>query len=110
MILVGLIFILLGALDLAHSKPRDRFQCGTIISRFLMGWAFFSLLLLNVGNQQTLWVSKGDEHEQAGVFLWISSYWVLPTIALAFGVQLLVETVRLAQYFHKIKLDKSTRL
>ncbi|CAE6388699.1 unnamed protein product [Rhizoctonia solani] len=92
MVLVGLIFILLGALDLAHSKPRDRFQCGTIISRFLMGWAFFSLLLLNVGNQQTLWVSKRDEHEQAGVFLWISSYWVLPTIALAFGVQLLVET------------------
>ncbi|CAE6451731.1 unnamed protein product [Rhizoctonia solani] len=92
MILVGFIFILLGALDLAHSMPRDRFQCGTVISRFLMGWAFLFLLLLNVGKHQSLWVNKGDEREQAGVFLWISSYWVLPTIALAFAIQSLVET------------------
>ncbi|CUA67218.1 hypothetical protein RSOLAG22IIIB_13329 [Rhizoctonia solani] len=92
MVLTGLVFILLGALDLARSKPRDRFQCGTIISRFLMGWTFLFLLLLNVGKYQQLWVSKGKEHEQAGVFLWISSYWVLPTIALAFGVEFLVET------------------
>ncbi|KAH7338463.1 hypothetical protein B0J17DRAFT_424007 [Rhizoctonia solani] len=93
MVLAGLIFILLGALDLTHSKPRDRFQCGAIISRLLMGWAFLFLLLLNVGSRQSLWVNRGDEHEQAGVFLWISSYWVLPTIALAFGIQSLIETV-----------------
>ncbi|CAE6529179.1 unnamed protein product [Rhizoctonia solani] len=71
----------------------DRFQCGAIISRLLMGWAFLFLLLLNVGKHQSLWVNRGDEHEQAGVFLWISSYWVLPTIALAFGIQSLIETV-----------------
>ncbi|CAE6451724.1 unnamed protein product [Rhizoctonia solani] len=92
MVLAGSIFILLGALDLAHSKPRDRFQCGAIISRFLMGWVFMFLLLLNVGEHQSLWVNKGHESEQAGIFLWISSYWVLPTIALAFGIQFLVET------------------
>ncbi|CEL63473.1 hypothetical protein RSOLAG1IB_10789 [Rhizoctonia solani AG-1 IB] len=93
MVLVGLIFILLGALDLAHSMPRDRFQCGTMISRFLMGWAFLFLLLLNVGKYQSLWVNKGDESQQAGIFLWISSYWVLPTIALAFAVQSILETI-----------------
>ncbi|KAJ1305000.1 hypothetical protein OPQ81_000043 [Rhizoctonia solani] len=92
MVFVGFIFILLGALELAHSWPRDRFQCGAIISRFLMGWAFLFLLLLNIGEYQKLWVNKGHEREQAGVFLWISSYWVLPTIALAFAVQFSVET------------------
>ncbi|CAE6468036.1 unnamed protein product [Rhizoctonia solani] len=92
MALAGIIFILLGALDVAHSKPRDRFQCGTIISRFLMGFVFLLLLLLNIGEHQKLWVNKGEEHKQAGVFSWISSYWVLPTIALAFGVQCLIET------------------
>ncbi|CAE6468043.1 unnamed protein product [Rhizoctonia solani] len=98
MVLAGFIFILLGALDLTHSKPRDRFQCGAIISRLLMGWAFLFLLLLNVGKHQSLWVNRGDEHEQAGVFLWISSYWVLPTIALAFGIQSLIETASLTCY------------
>ncbi|KAL5634232.1 hypothetical protein ACGC1H_006150 [Rhizoctonia solani] len=92
MVLAGFIFIFLGILDLAHSKPRDRFQCGAIIGRFLMGWAFLFLLLLNIGSHQSLWVNRGHEHEQAGVFLWISSYWVLPTIALAFGTQSLIET------------------
>ncbi|KAH7338462.1 hypothetical protein B0J17DRAFT_718118 [Rhizoctonia solani] len=92
MALAGVIFILLGALDVAHSKPRDRFQCGTIISRFLMGCVFLLLLLLNLGEHQQLWVNKGEEHKQAGVFSWISSYWVLPTLALAFGVQCLIET------------------
>jgi hypothetical protein len=91
MVVAGSIFILLGALNLAHSKPRgmytalrlrglltqlpsDRFQCGAIISRFFMGWIFLFLLLLNVGEHQSLWVNKGHESEQAGVFLWISSY------------------------------------
>ncbi|CAE6529186.1 unnamed protein product [Rhizoctonia solani] len=74
MALAGIIFILLGALDVAHSKPRDRFQCGTIISRFLMGFIFLLLLLLNIGEHQKLWVNKGEEHKQAGVFSWISSY------------------------------------
>ncbi|KAF8686388.1 hypothetical protein RHS04_00362 [Rhizoctonia solani] len=93
MVFVGCIFILLGALEFARSMPRDRFQCGAVISRLLMGWAFLFLLLLNVGKYQSLWVNKGDEYEQAGVFLWVSSYWVLPTIALAFAIESLIETV-----------------
>ncbi|CAE6483799.1 unnamed protein product [Rhizoctonia solani] len=88
----GSIFILLGILELAHSVPRDRFQGGAIICRFAMGWAFLFLLLLNIGKRQSLWVNRGQEYEQAGVYLWISSYWVLPTIALAFGIQSLIET------------------
>ncbi|ELU37613.1 hypothetical protein AG1IA_08363 [Rhizoctonia solani AG-1 IA] len=56
MVFVGCIFILLGALEFARSMPRDRFQCGAVISRLLMG------------------------------------YWVLPTIALAFAIESLIET------------------
>ncbi|CAE6412995.1 unnamed protein product [Rhizoctonia solani] len=104
MVLAASIFILLGALELAHSKPRDRFQCGAIISRFLMGSIFLSLLLLNVGQHQSLWVNKGKENEQAGVFLWISSYWVLPTIALAFGIEFLVETASAGHYISHTSL------
>ncbi|CAE6494056.1 unnamed protein product [Rhizoctonia solani] len=110
MVFAGLVFILLGALDLAHSRPRDRFQCGAIISRFLMGWAFLFLLLLNIGGYQKLWVSKGHEHEQAGVFLWISSYWVIPTIALAFGVEFLVETASPIRYRPATKSNTPSRL
>ncbi|CAE6425178.1 unnamed protein product [Rhizoctonia solani] len=102
MVLAGFIFIFLGILDLAHSKPRDRFQCGAIIGRFLMGWAFLFLLLLNIGSRQSLWVNRGQEHQQAGVFLWISSYWVLPTIALAFGIQSLIETASSVYYQYRL--------
>ncbi|ELU37612.1 hypothetical protein AG1IA_08362 [Rhizoctonia solani AG-1 IA] len=71
MVLAASIFILLGALELAHSKPRGRhrFQCGAIISRFLMGSIFLSLLLLNVGQHQSLWVNKGKENEQAAALV-----------------------------------------
>ncbi|CAE7146740.1 unnamed protein product [Rhizoctonia solani] len=104
----GSIFILLGILELAHSVPRDRFQGGAIICRFAMGWAFLFLLLLNIGKRQSLWVNRGQEYEQAGVYLWISSYWVLPTIALAFGIQSLIETASPIHYCLRYTLIRLT--
>jgi hypothetical protein len=52
----------------------DRFQWGTIISRFSMGWLLIFLLLLNVGKYQSLWVYTDQKKRQAGVFLWILAY------------------------------------
>ncbi|CUA69522.1 hypothetical protein RSOLAG22IIIB_14049 [Rhizoctonia solani] len=77
--------------DLIHSAPRDRYQWGVIVSRFLMGIVLCLLLLLNIGKYQTLFVPVGHESQRAGVFLWLEKFWVSPTIAIAYAVQFFVE-------------------
>ncbi|KAB5590373.1 Transmembrane protein [Ceratobasidium theobromae] len=88
--LAGSILILLAGLNLAQAKLRPRFKYGAIISRVLMGLILISLLLLNLGRKQSLWATTTD---QPLVFRWIFSYWVLPTIATAYGVEFLIEAV-----------------
>ncbi|CAE6444991.1 unnamed protein product [Rhizoctonia solani] len=108
----GLLLISLSLIDFVHSRPRDRYECGVLISRFLMGLSLCLLLLLNVGAYQKLFVPVNKLNRRAGVFRWLEAYefrvsrldwdvitysvisfWVLPTIAIAYGVQFLIEIV-----------------
>ncbi|KAF8601825.1 hypothetical protein BDV93DRAFT_558208 [Ceratobasidium sp. AG-I] len=93
MALAGLVLICMAMLDLIHSRPRDRFQWGSILSRFSTGWALVFLLLLNLGRYQSLWASPSQIGHQAGVYRWLSAYWVLPTIAIAYGIQFLIDVI-----------------
>ncbi|KDN48901.1 hypothetical protein RSAG8_02254, partial [Rhizoctonia solani AG-8 WAC10335] len=104
----GLILISLGLQDFAHSWPSDRYQWGVITSRLLMGTALCLLLLLNIGEYQELFVPTDpiDKRKQrAGVFLWLEAFWVVPTIAIAYGVEFLVE-MALARFAKKATQKK----
>ncbi|EUC57240.1 low temperature requirement protein LtrA [Rhizoctonia solani AG-3 Rhs1AP] len=97
--LAAVILISLGVMNRFHSKPRDpaldRFQWGIIFTRFVMGFALLLLLLLNIGHYQSLWVYEGQEGQQAGVFLWIWAWWVLPTVTLAYVAEFMFEAILL---------------
>ncbi|CAE6466016.1 unnamed protein product [Rhizoctonia solani] len=96
----GLILISLSLQDFIHSWPRDRYQWGVITSRFVMGIVLCLLLLLNIGRYQELVVPNDKLNQRAGVFQWLEAFWVLPTIAIAYGVQFLVEII-LARFAKK---------
>ncbi|CAE6394429.1 unnamed protein product [Rhizoctonia solani] len=93
--LAAVILISLGVMNRFHSKPRDRFQWGIIFTRFAMGFALLLLLLLNIGRYQSLWIYEGQENQQAGVFLWIWAWWVLPTVTLAYVAEFIFEAILL---------------
>ncbi|EUC57251.1 transmembrane protein, putative [Rhizoctonia solani AG-3 Rhs1AP] len=90
----GLILITLGLQDFIHSWPSDRYQWGVIASRISMGLILCLLLLLNIGKYQDLFVATDKLNQRAGVFQWLEVFWVLPTIAIAYGLEYLVEMVR----------------
>ncbi|KAF8684039.1 Bacterial low temperature requirement A protein (LtrA) [Rhizoctonia solani] len=94
MAMCGVTFITLASLNLIQSWPRDRFQWASIFSRYAMGGSMVLLLLLNLGEIQH-WMVWGDEElaKRAAVFNWVDTTWVLPTIALAYGIQFIVDTV-----------------
>ncbi|QRV88301.1 low temperature requirement protein LtrA [Ceratobasidium sp. AG-Ba] len=91
MALSGFTFISLAVMNLIQSWPRDRFQWASIISRFVMGIAMSILLLLNIGKYQVYFAPSYPE--RAGIFNWIDANWVLPTIALAYGLQFIIDTI-----------------
>ncbi|CAE6424702.1 unnamed protein product [Rhizoctonia solani] len=91
--LAAAILLSLAAMNRLHSKPRDRFQWGIILSRFFMGIALALLILLNVGDIKSLWVYDDEVSRQAGVFRWIWAWMVLPTLAIAFAVEFIIERI-----------------
>ncbi|CAE6488593.1 unnamed protein product [Rhizoctonia solani] len=93
--LAGIILISLGLMNRVHSKPRDRFQWGIILTRIFMGSALLLLEILNVGHYQTLWIIEGQWNRLAGVIRWIWAWWVLPTLAIAFAIEFVIEYILL---------------
>ncbi|KEP46675.1 low temperature requirement protein LtrA [Rhizoctonia solani 123E] len=93
MAMCGFTFLTLASLNLTQSWPRDRFQWASVFSRYAMGIVMMFLLLLNVGEIQH-WAEWTDEGlaKRAGVFKWVEANWVIPTIAIAYGVQFVVDT------------------
>ncbi|CAE7114274.1 unnamed protein product [Rhizoctonia solani] len=89
----ALIPICLGIQCIVHSPPRDRYQWAVITSRLLLGLLLALLLLLNIGKYQEFYVSRLVANQRAGVFLWLAAFWVLPTIAIAYAVEFLLEIV-----------------
>jgi hypothetical protein len=51
----------------------DRFQWGSVMSRFITGWSLVILLLLNIGQYQEMFVSVDLEMKRAGIFLCLSA-------------------------------------
>ncbi|KAG8792256.1 hypothetical protein FRC12_006639 [Ceratobasidium sp. 428] len=100
--LCGMTFICLATLNLIQAWPRDRFHWASIISRYAMGIVMMLLLLLNLGKYQTYFTpDDAPPSQRAGVINWIDAHWVLPTLALAYGIQFIVDTaiVYAAVYF-----------
>ncbi|CAE6450467.1 unnamed protein product [Rhizoctonia solani] len=77
--------------ELGSATPRDRHERRVIIIRFFMGLVLCLLLLLNVGKYQEFFVPEDEMVYRAGVFRWFEAFWVLPTIAIAYGIQFLIE-------------------
>ena len=51
----------------------DRYHWASILSRFSMGCALILLLLLNIGQYQSLWAAPVQIARQAGVYRWLSA-------------------------------------
>ncbi|KAH7338452.1 hypothetical protein B0J17DRAFT_423868 [Rhizoctonia solani] len=64
-----------------------------------MGLILALLLLLNLGQYQEFYIALTLKRERARVFNWLEANWILPTIALAYGVLFIVELV--LAYFAK---------
>ncbi|KAB5588750.1 Transmembrane protein [Ceratobasidium theobromae] len=98
MTLCGATFILLATLNLLRSFPRDRFQWFSIISRFAMGVVMLLLYLLNIGQIQSYFIwNDSEERRRAGVFRWIDAHAVLPTLAGAYLLQFLIDSLLLVR-------------
>ncbi|KAB5588748.1 Transmembrane protein [Ceratobasidium theobromae] len=93
MAICGLTFICLASMNLIQSWPRDRFQWASIFSRYAMGISMTLLLFLNLGGTQS-YVESTDAglNGRAAVFRWIDASWVLPTLALAYAIQFIIDT------------------
>ncbi|CAE7160197.1 unnamed protein product [Rhizoctonia solani] len=94
----GMLLISLGLIDFVHSRPRGLVLC--------------LLLLLNLGDSQEFLIPENGRNHQLGVFRWLEAYglrdfkfgqdilrhsfirsWVSPIIAIAYGVQFMIEIV-----------------
>ncbi|CAE6514184.1 unnamed protein product [Rhizoctonia solani] len=93
MAMCGTTLIFLASLNLIQAWPRDRFHWASIFSRYTTGICMLLLLLLNVGPVQTyvVWDETKYAH-RAGVFKWIDASCVLPTLALAYMIQFVIDT------------------
>ncbi|KDN45562.1 hypothetical protein RSAG8_04886, partial [Rhizoctonia solani AG-8 WAC10335] len=71
----------------------DRFHWASIFSRYATGTCMLLLLLLNIGSVQ-VYVGWSDEQlaRRAGIFQWIDASCVLPTLALAYIIQFIIDT------------------
>ncbi|KAF8597689.1 hypothetical protein BDV93DRAFT_562018 [Ceratobasidium sp. AG-I] len=80
--------ILLACINVAQSWPKDRYSWGSVLSRLITGLILLALLLLNINSgDYRMDESAGD----ATVWAWLDSYWVLPTLALSFIAQAIVD-------------------
>ncbi|KAG9074095.1 hypothetical protein FRC06_010936, partial [Ceratobasidium sp. 370] len=93
MAMCGGTFITLASLNLIQSWPRDRFHWASIFSRYAMGVIMILLLLLNLGKSQTYLESVDTPYSQrAGILRWLDAGMVLPTLALAYAIQFIIDT------------------
>ncbi|KAG8722184.1 hypothetical protein FRC08_005933 [Ceratobasidium sp. 394] len=91
MAMCGGTFITLASLNLIQSWPRDRFCWASIFSRYAMGIIMILLLLLNLGKSQAYFGTPTSQ--RAGTLRWLDADMVLPTLALAYAVQFIIDTV-----------------
>ncbi|KAG8740758.1 hypothetical protein FRC10_003916 [Ceratobasidium sp. 414] len=92
--LSGGTFILLAALNIVQSLPRDWYQWFSIISRLIVGTIVALLSLLNIGKYQTYFTPGNiPDSERAGIFDLIDKGQVLEILAGAYVFQFAVDTV-----------------
>ncbi|CAE6488846.1 unnamed protein product [Rhizoctonia solani] len=107
LIFAAAILISLGLQSLAHSeiKANDPYQRVVITCRLIMGIVLSLLLLLNLGKYDDFFVPSNKLSQRIGVFQWLEAFWVLPTIAIAYGIQFLIE-VTLTRFMDTTKENK----
>ncbi|QRW20612.1 transmembrane protein [Rhizoctonia solani] len=107
LIFAAAILISLGLQSLAHSeiKANDPYQRAVITCRLIMGIVLSLLLLLNLGKYDDFFVPSNKLSQRIGVFQWLEAFWVLPTIAIAYGIQFLIE-VTLTRFMDTTKENK----
>ncbi|KAG8792258.1 hypothetical protein FRC12_006641 [Ceratobasidium sp. 428] len=89
----GVTFFCLATLNLIQSWPRDRLQWISIITRYAIGTSMILLLLLNIGEYQEYFPPQGVPYsKRAAVFNWVEKNWVLPTLAIPYGLQFAIDT------------------
>ncbi|KAG9088903.1 hypothetical protein FS749_001767 [Ceratobasidium sp. UAMH 11750] len=91
MAMCGGTFITLASLNLIQSWPRDCFRWASIFSRYAVGIIMILLLLLNLGKSQVYFGTPTSQ--LAGTLRWLDADMVLPTLALAYAVQFIIDTV-----------------
>ncbi|KAG8722325.1 hypothetical protein FRC09_006441 [Ceratobasidium sp. 395] len=90
--LCGTTFITLATLNLIQAWPKDRFQWASIFSRYAMGVAMTVLLLINVGESQVYVDVTVPKSQRAGIWKWIRASWAIPTLALSYVTQFVIDT------------------
>ncbi|KAG8781865.1 hypothetical protein FRC12_021461 [Ceratobasidium sp. 428] len=102
MALSGLTLISLATLNLIQSWPRDRFQWFSIITRYAIGASMTLLLVLNVV----------PDRENPALYEWIYTNWALPTIAIAYILQFVIDTalVYIAKRYENTNRSVSERV
>ncbi|KAF8747443.1 Bacterial low temperature requirement A protein (LtrA), partial [Rhizoctonia solani] len=107
LVFAAVILLSLGLQSLVHSKIKenDRYQLTVIICRLIMGTVLSLLLLLNLGKYKYFFARTSELSRRIGVFQWLEAFWVLPTIAIAYGIQFLIE-VSLTRFMDPTKGNK----
>ncbi|KAF8712288.1 Bacterial low temperature requirement A protein (LtrA), partial [Rhizoctonia solani] len=80
-----------GQIQEALVEP-NRFHWASVFSRYTMGVCMILLLFLNIGSVQA-YVGWNEQQlsRRAGVFKWIDATCVLPTLALAYAIQFIID-------------------
>ncbi|QRV88304.1 low temperature requirement protein LtrA [Ceratobasidium sp. AG-Ba] len=107
MVLCGATLWSLATLNLIQSWPRDRFQWYSIVSRYGTGLCMMLLLFLNFGKYKTYFPPyDAPKSERTGVINWMDARWVLPTLAIIYGVQIIVDAILL---YISVRLSRRSR-
>ncbi|QRV73474.1 transmembrane protein [Ceratobasidium sp. AG-Ba] len=107
MVLCGATLWSLAILNLVQSWPRDRFQWYSIISRYGTGICMMFLALLNLGKYKTYFTPYGvPDSERTGVINWMDAHWVLPTLAIIYALQIVIDGFIL---YRSVRLSRRSR-
>jgi len=93
MALCGGTLVFLALLNVTQAWPKDRYAWGSFLSRLIMGLILTALLALNIGSNQDY--SLNEDSDRPPVWRWLDDLWAIPTLAIALGLQGVIDHVLL---------------
>ncbi|THU76970.1 hypothetical protein K435DRAFT_878474 [Dendrothele bispora CBS 962.96] len=102
----GAFLITLGLSSLIGQWPRDKFEWGQILSRFLFGASIALLSVLNLNSSGDILT---EDHHYAGSRIWFLAIhsWILPLYAFALLVERVIELVLLHLAHHHLEKSRN---